>query len=190
MLKVAKLTGIFRHALSIFKLIDSAIFERSYFTTLKIKHLGFLLLGLFNFVCVVAQESINASGANAAAASGSISYSIGQVVYSSAVGSNGSVNQGVQQPFEIEIITGIEHAEIDIVVFPNPALEQLQLKISSNNTENYSLQLIDAQGKVVLLNNQIQPITTIPFGEFISGIYFLSVYEHTTLLKTYRVVRP
>lgn len=154
------------------------------------KHLGFLLIGVFSLTTAFAQESINASGASSTSSSGSFSYSIGQVVNSSANGTNGSINQGVQQPYEFEIITGVQHTEIEMALFPNPAMEQLQLTISATNTENYSIQLFDAQGKLVLSNSKIQPVNTIPVADFISGIYFLSVYEHSMLVKSYRIVRP
>lgn len=41
---------------------------------------------------------------NATGTGGTSSYSIGQVVYASATGTNDSVNQGMQQPFEIFIL--------------------------------------------------------------------------------------
>jgi hypothetical protein len=154
------------------------------------KLLGFLLIWISSLTTAIAQESINTSGTSSTSSSGSISYSIGQVVYTSASGTTGSINQGVQQPFEFEIITGVEHTEIEMAVFPNPAVEQLQLNISSTNIENYSIQLFDARGKLVMSNSKIQPINTIPVVDFMSGIYFLSVYEYSTLVKSYRIVRP
>lgn len=54
-----------------------------------------------------AQEAIPASGGNATGSGGSVSYSVGQVEYSSNTGSGGSVAAGVQQPYEISVVTGL-----------------------------------------------------------------------------------
>ena len=59
---------------------------------------AFLLLGLGG---LQAQESPTAAGGEATGSGGTASYSIGQVVYTTNTGTNGSVAQGVQQPFVI-----------------------------------------------------------------------------------------
>jgi hypothetical protein len=68
-----------------------------------------LLLFLTAFVgltpFLMAQENVNASGSNASGSGGSASYSVGQVFYQIHSGSNGSVVEGVQQPYEISVIT-------------------------------------------------------------------------------------
>jgi hypothetical protein len=51
------------------------------------------------------------------------------VVYTSAIGTNGSINQGVQQPYDYDVITGIELAEIELNFYPNPTLGQVNLSI-------------------------------------------------------------
>lgn len=66
----------------------------------KLKLSALLLLGL-GLTGLQAQESVNATGGNASGSGGSASYSVGQVVYTTNTGTNGTVAQGVQQPFEI-----------------------------------------------------------------------------------------
>ena len=53
-----------------------------------------------------AQEAISASGGNASGSNGTLSYTVGQVVSSYIIGSEGTVTQGVQQPWEIFQLTG------------------------------------------------------------------------------------
>ncbi len=57
---------------------------------------AFLLLGLGG---LQAQENTIATGGEATGAGRTASYSVGQVVYTTATGANGSVAQGVQQPY-------------------------------------------------------------------------------------------
>jgi hypothetical protein len=54
---------------------------------------------------VHAQESINASGGEATGSEGTVSYSVGQVFYSTfSDQGNGSISEGVQQNLEIETL--------------------------------------------------------------------------------------
>ena len=83
-----------------------------------------------------AQTSGNATGGNASGSGGSVSYSVGQVVYTTNIGTNGSVAQGVQQPYEISVVTAIEQTKtINLLVtaYPNPATDYLTLNISNSN---------------------------------------------------------
>jgi len=76
----------------------------------KLKLSAVLLLGL-GLTGLQAQESVNATGGNASGSGGSASYSVGQVAYQTHTGTNGSVSEGVQQPFEISVVTAIEEAK-------------------------------------------------------------------------------
>jgi Dockerin type I domain/Secretion system C-terminal sorting domain len=53
-----------------------------------------------------AQQSINASGNSASNANGSISYSVGQVVFDNITNSVGQINQGVQSPYDLYQVMG------------------------------------------------------------------------------------
>ena len=99
-----------------------------------------------------AQESTNATGGDASGSGGTVAYSVGQVVYTTNTDASGTVNQGVQQPYEIFTV-GIKETELNISlsVFPNPTADNLTLQISDYNNEKLSYQLFDMQGK--LLNN-------------------------------------
>jgi len=62
-----------------------------------------------------------------------VSYAIRQVVYTINTGTNGSAAQGVQQPYEISVVTAIEEVmdiSIEMVVFPNPATDFVKLRIT------------------------------------------------------------
>ena len=91
----------------------------------------YLKISLLLFAFTVnGQESINTSGQNATGTGGSASYSLGQVVYTTYSGTNGSVAQGVQQPYEISVVLGIEYTNINLImtVSPNPTKDLLTTK--------------------------------------------------------------
>ena len=151
---------------------------------------------LFSIVALLAsnafvfgQSNTVSSGGNASSSSGSVSYSIGQVVYTSAEGDNGSINQGVQQPYSVDVITGIEHPEIDLSVFPNPTQGQITLNIALDRTESYSCNLFDATGRLVFTQDKLNPATIISLETFAVGTYTLSVSKEKEVVKSFRVVR-
>ena len=91
------------------------------------------ICAIFLLVCglttLQAQQAVVASGGTATG-SGTVSYSIGQVVYTTNSNS-GSVAQGVQQPYEISVLTGVKDAKditLEFVVYPNPDDKKLKGK--------------------------------------------------------------
>jgi hypothetical protein len=147
---------------------------------------AFLLLGLGG---LHAQESPTASGGEATGAGGTASYSVGQVVYTTATGTNGSVAQGVQQPFEISTTVGINETAIhlEMSVYPNPTTNYLTLKTDDNS--NLSYQLYDLQGKVIE-NKEVNANSTIITMEALpKATYFLRVTDNKNTVKTFKVIK-
>ena len=140
---------------------------------------------------MMGQESVNASGQNASSSGGSVSYSVGQVVYSTNTGTNGSVAQGVQQPFEISVVLGIEHTEINLVmtVSPNPTKDILTLKVDNYEFENLTYQLFDINGKQFLVNQTSAAETQISVARLPSAIYFLKVSDKNKVIKTFKILK-
>jgi hypothetical protein len=96
-------------------------------------------------------------------------------------GCNGSVGIG-----EIE-------NNIDVLAYPNPAHEKLNVSIISDKSYNGTIEIADMTGKTVLSKN-----TTINTGEnwleiglndFVSGNYILTVSGNGTIKKKVQVIR-
>jgi len=138
-----------------------------------------------------AQESANASGGDATGSGGTVAYSIGQVVYTTNTGSNGSVAQGVQHAYEIFTV-GIKETELNIslIAFPNPTTENLTLQISDYNNEKLSYQLFDIQGKQ-LNNGQITAQQTqINMNGLPSATYFINVVnQENKKVQSFKVIK-
>ena len=77
---------------------------------LKLSIVIFLGIGLL--ANLPAQEAIPATGGNASGSEGTVSWSSGQAIYATKAGTNGSMAEGVQQPYEISILVGIEQDRI------------------------------------------------------------------------------
>jgi len=148
----------------------------------------FLLLG---FGALHAQEAVLATSGEASGSGGTVSYSVGQVVYTTNTGANGSVASGVQQPYEITIITGIELPEINLELsaFPNPTTDFLNLKIGNYEHEKLSYQLYDMQGKLLEDKDIVESGTTIKMQSLPTSTYFLQVTDMQKLVKTFKIIK-
>jgi hypothetical protein len=159
----------------------------------KMKHkkikLSVLLLSIG--VTVQAQQATTPSGGNASGSGGTVSYSVGQVVYTTNSGTTGSVAQGVQHAYEIFTV-GIKETKLNIslTVFPNPTADNLTLQISDYNNEKMSYQLYDMQGKL-LNNGQITAQQTqIDMSGLPSATYFINVVnQENKKVQTFKVIK-
>ena len=158
-----------------------------------------LLLVCLALTELQAQEVIPCAGGMAAGNGGSASYSIGQVVYTSYIVTTGSVAQGVQQPYEVTLINGInETGRIDLIVsaYPNPTTDYLTLKVSNlelpNDITGYSVlsfQLFDISGNLLESEELAGNETSISMGNFLPGTYFLKITTGNKGIKTFKIIK-
>ena len=140
-----------------------------------------------------AQENSTAAGGQATGTGGTASYSLGQVVYTTATGTNGSIAQGVQQPYKISTV-GISETAIDIelAVYPNPTTDYLQLKVDTPTSfinKQLRYQLVDLQGKVIAGKNVNTSSTTINMQTLPKATYFLRVSDKQQKVKTFKIIK-
>ena len=160
----------------------------------KLKLSAVLLLGL-GLTGLQAQTSVNATGGNASGSGGSASYSLGQVVYTTNIGANGSVAQGVQQPFEISVVTAIEEAKginLSVTAYPNPTTDFLQLKVDASTTlsiQSMSYQLYDMNGKLLQSEKITGNQTSIVMSNLVPANYFVKVIQGNKKVKTFKIIK-
>ncbi len=157
----------------------------------KLKLSAVLLLGL-GLTGLQAQESVNATGGNASGSGGSASYSVGQVVYTTNTGTNGSVAQGVQQPYEISVETGIEEAKginLSVSAYPNPTTDYLTLSIGEFEISNLSYQLYDMNGKLLQSEKISGNQTSIVMSNLVPANYFVKVIQGNKEVKTFKIIK-
>jgi hypothetical protein len=157
----------------------------------KLKLSTVLLLGL-GLTGLQAQSSGNATGGNASGSGGSASYSVGQVVYNTNTGTNGSVAHGVQQPFEISEVSGLEEANdinLSVSVYPNPTTDYLTLRIDEFEISNLSFQLYDISGRLLQSEKIISNQTSIVMSNLVPATYFVKVIQGCKEVKTFKIIK-
>lgn len=153
------------------------------------------MIELFLFICanvIQAQESIATSGGNATGSGGTVSYTIGQVAYTTNRGATGLMSQGVQQPYEILVVTGLNEAKgisLEVSVYPNPTSDFLKLKVESYKLENLSYQLYDINGNLLQNREIVGKETVIQTGGLLSASYFLRISDKQKEVKTFKIIK-
>ena len=120
---------------------------------------------------------------------GSVSYSVGQIDYSSASGTNGNSNEGVQQPFEFyDATAGIPFESIDVSLYPNPTHDAVILQMDAV-TPGTQFVLSDAKGKIVSTGSVTSEETKLDMQHLSSGVYQLHIQNTSMTLSTIKIVK-
>jgi hypothetical protein len=157
----------------------------------RLKLSAVLLLGL-GLTGLHAQESVNATGGDASGSGGSASYSVGQVVYTTNTGTNGSVAQGVQQPYEISVVSGLEEAtsiSLSVSAYPNPTTDYLTLKADAAKIPSMNFQLYDMQGKLLQSEKLTEIETQINMSNYVPSTYFVKVIQGDKKIKSFKIIK-
>lgn len=139
---------------------------------------------------VYAQHATTTTGGDISGSGGSVAYSVGQIVYTTLVSTAGSVSHGVQQPYNISVVSGMDDLDIplNIYVYPNPTTEFLTLRVAHNN-RLIIYQLFDVCGKLLESNTIVTDVTTIKMEQYVNAIYFLTVIQDHNELKTFKIIK-
>jgi hypothetical protein len=159
-----------------------------YLHKLKISLLGCCFLFITG---IYGQMTVDSSGSEATGSGGTVNYSVGQIVFTTNTGSNGSVGQGVQYPIEL-LTLGIEE-DIQLIAsaiaFPNPTTNSVQLRLNLDEFNDLSFQLLDVTGKLIQ-DKKIEDISTqINMLDLPTAVYFLKIMRFNTNLKTFRILK-
>ena len=146
--------------------------------------LSALLLLCFGFNNTYSQQVTTATGGDASGSGGSVAYSVGQIVYTTYSGANGVIMQGIQQPYDISITTGLNETgiKLNFSAYPNPTTNYLVLQID-NYDKALSYQLFDISGKLLESNPIVAISTTIKMEQYATAIYFLKLTQNNNAHK-------
>lgn len=155
---------------------------------IKTTVLLFFLIGL-NVSHIKAQESISSISGLGTGSGGSISFSVGLIIYKTLVGPNGSISPGDQQPRELSTEFITLNPSVSASVFPNPVSDVFSIKIEDFQSNNFTYQLSDLYGKIVANNSLDYYVTEISLNDLSKGIYFLRIVKNNKQVQTIKVIK-
>ncbi len=137
---------------------------------------------------VFSQSNVVATGGDASGSGGSSSYSVGQIDYANNSGSNGSENQGVQQPYEFFTVSISETEGVIFSLFPNPTQDELVIQ-TTGDLSGYQFQLTDMNGKLILTEPLVHSETLVDLENLPSATYHLVLMKNEGQVNTYKIVK-
>jgi len=146
---------------------------------------------LLSLGCAYAQQSVNTSGGNATGSGGQVSYSIGQAAYTAISAPSGSVNQGVQHPFEIyTLLDDNSEKDLTVSVFPNPTPGVLTLRNDASVSEKRHFRLMDLQGKELQSGEMQQGETQVNMLALPSATYLVHVFNaENKKVQSFKIIK-
>lgn len=161
---------------------------------MKLKVLYIILINCVGilFSNLHAQVVILSAGGTAYDTTGTISYSIGQILYTTYLNAELSVGQGIEQPYEISLIDDLNKSHeiiLNYVTYPNPTIDVLHLRIDDLTTEKFIYTIFDLSGKSLLTHKISSTETIIPTNNFKPSTYILIISDGNKNIKTFKVVK-
>ncbi len=139
-----------------------------------------------------AQDASLATGGTGSGSGGTATYSIGQPMYQTQSGTGFVETQGVQQPYEISVVTALNDLEgisLFFSAYPNPTSNELNLKIEKYSTKDLTYQLTDMNGKVLQSSKVSDERTQLSLSTYATATYFLSVSKNNQLIKSFKIIK-
>ena len=140
---------------------------------------------------IFSQTAIASSGGTARGNGGTSSYTIGQLFYTSNNQNNGSSAEGVQQAFEILVLSSSDlfSEKLTLLTYPNPTSNNLLLKLSETPQDKLEYTVFDIQGKQILRGIITSKETKIKTQYISNGVYFLKVTQNKQLLQSIKIIK-
>jgi len=141
-------------------------------------------------ISIYSQQTIPATGGEATG-DGTVSYSVGQLVNTMNIGSNGTVAEGVQQAIEFAVLSNPELIALTLsaVTYPNPTTDYIVLRLTNATLTDLSYTMFDVQGHVVTKGKVQQEATQIAMKNLATGVYLLKVNQNNSELKTFKIIK-
>ncbi len=146
-----------------------------------------LFLTLLTTLSLTAQEVVSTQGDSYSNASGSIDFTLGEVIIATGTDGTNDITQGFHQTNWNFL--GVEDyaPNYEATIFPNPTEDVLNIRTST--FENVTYTLYDAQGKLVLQDALSGEQTPIQVSQLAPGSYSLTLNNETQNLKTFKLIK-
>lgn len=136
---------------------------------------------------------LNSSGADYKGSTFSISYSIGETITGMITCPEIKLIQGFIQPAgKQKVSVDFEEYSINIIAFPNPASNILNLKITGKDKkypDDFSISIVNILGEIVYSKPKVETdLYSIDFTRFTSGTYYVLI-GNKLITKKLKIVK-
>jgi hypothetical protein len=155
------------------------------------KNLAILSSAFLACISLQAQESINAGGGDTTDPEITIAYSIGQVFSEPVIYTEGSLTPGIQQPYEISLVSALPemNADLQIRAYPNPATDYLLLSFPGYRKAAHTMRLIDSSGKNIYMDEVKEELSRLEMQSLSPGTYFLQIASKEQIIQLFKIIK-
>jgi|LakMenE18May11ns_1017448.scaffolds.fasta_scaffold9691924_2 hypothetical protein len=153
---------------------------------MKTKHSIFIISFLTCALIAKSQNSVVVSGKAETSIYGSISFTIGQVLYTQK-GETYNLSEGNQQPHKINPIEN--RSNLHVSVYPNPSKDFIYFLVEDLNFNNLNFQLTSISGKLIRFGKITNQKSFVQLSDLKNGVYILKIIRGTTEEITHRVLK-
>lgn len=154
---------------------------------------SFMTLSMLIFSSnLFAQQVVPAAGGTSSGSSGSVSYTVGSVVYGTYSGTSGAISEGVQQPYEIVMITGLNDLAgviLNISAFPNPVSDYLTINAEEMMHKPISFQFYNTNGILLREGWIVGKQTVISLEDLQPSTYILNIIDEEKPIQSYKIIK-
>jgi hypothetical protein len=149
-----------------------------------------LVLVLITNINANAQQVVSSAGNMLQNSSGSLSFTIGELVIDTRSSSGKTLTQGFHQPkITITAINELADLKLTIAAYPNPTSDWVKLTIEKSTTKNMEYALYDLNGKLLVSKMMNSGEVEILLTPYLPSTYFLKVKLDGKEVKTFKIIK-
>lgn len=162
---------------------------RFHYLPLMLRALLFVVI-LLSSTFLGAQNMPVSSGGNGQSSEGSISYSVGQTLFTPILGDEVELSPGNQQPAEISFIpsVGASFEMGGVTLFPNPSRDRMIIATENINGV-VKLEIRNAVGQVLLTDLITEKNHQLNVRQLAAGSYFVYLISNQVQFKTLKFIK-
>ena len=133
-----------------------------------------------------AQSGVVVAGMDIQNKIGSVSYTIGNVFYSTK--SKGvSINEGMQQSYIINEI--FRKSTLRVSLFPNPTNDLVYFKVENLNYKNLSFRLYDITGRLISSGRIVNHQSVLSLQNFPNNVFIVKVFRGELEEQSFKILK-
>lgn len=148
----------------------------------------FVSVSISSFAQSLTPTVVSSSGDYYVGSAATLSWTLGEVVTDTYIGTNNQLTQGFHQP-DIRFTTIEDLAsEMTLNLFPNPTNSSISFEVK-NNDKALNIAILDPSGRIIYTSKySAESILQIDLSSYANGIYFMQVTTETNQkVKTIKI---
>lgn len=130
------------------------------------------------------QQAVVPAGQEASGPGGTSSWTVGQIDYEATQSTGGSVQRGVQQPYEWLVMSVEQASKPSVSAWPNPTNDHVRLEWTEPLADGARYQLCSNAGALISEGSIRGTRLDIHLGQLASGGYVVRIFERGRIINT------